>query len=174
MSFSTGSEERAKFAGRTALLWIKFALAAIIVLFCTFLGFFASQKYRDRRSFFSDLYSFNQKYLAELKFSRKPLSELLGDTEPKGDFFLALKEFLGARKVNLCKSYLTKEEKDFVLEYLQMLGRGDSHSQSGYFSAQDAALFKWKEESMKNAKNYTDLYLKLGLLGGLAVVILIV
>ena len=55
-----------------------------------------------------------------------------------------------------------------------MLGRGDAQSQQSCFSAQKAILEEKKADSEREAKTRGELYLKLGLLAGLALVILIV
>ena len=55
-----------------------------------------------------------------------------------------------------------------------MLGKGDAQSQSVFFAAKRAALQQRREESEKEAKARGALYLKLGLLAGLAFVILII
>ena len=55
-----------------------------------------------------------------------------------------------------------------------MLGTGDALSQKNYFSAQTAALTRKRENGVKEAKSRGELYVKLGLLAGLAAVILIV
>ncbi len=156
------------------MLWIKFVLGILIVLFCTFLGYLFAAKYRERKSFFAQMYELNEKYLAELKYARKPLAKFLSDMNFKGDFAQVIKGFTADRSISLKYSYLSKEEQAEAEEYLKMLGRGDSHSQNGYFSAQSEELLARKNKSEKEAKSYTDLYLKLGLLAGLAFVILIV
>ena len=55
-----------------------------------------------------------------------------------------------------------------------MLGKGDAFSQKGYFEMQKSALEEKKTKSTAEAKRHGELYLKLGLLAGLAIVILIV
>ena len=71
-------------------------------------------------------------------------------------------------------AFLTDEEKKECADYFSMLGKGDAFSQSGFFTARRAALAQKKEESEKEAKARGELYLKLGLLAGLAFVILII
>lgn len=156
------------------MLWIKFVLGLLVIAFCTFLGYLSASKYRNRRSFYAQLSDFNEKYLAELKYARKPLNQFLSDMEFKGDFSKIIHAYVFERKIELDYSYLTKAEKEEAAEYFRMLGRGDSRSQSGYFSAQADTLLESKNKSEKDAKSYTDLYVKLGLLAGLAIVILIV
>lgn len=156
------------------MLWLKFLLSGLVIAFCTLLGWFASGKYRARRSFFSQLCSLNEKYLAELKFARKPLTRFLSELLLTGDFKKSTEEFIAGRSVKLEFSYLKEEEKALISEYFSMLGKGDSRSQSGYFSSKSGELSEKKTQAEKDAKSYGELYLKLGLLAGLAFVILIV
>ena len=156
------------------MIWLKFVLGGLIIAVCTLLGWFASAKYRARKSFFGQLCSLNEKYLAELKFARKPLSQFLSENHFTGDFEKTIAEFIKNHNVKIEYSYLTQAEKEFVGEYLSMLGKGDSHSQSGFFSAQMEELSTKKQKCEKEAKTCGELYLKLGLLAGLAFVILIV
>ena len=50
---------------------------------------------------------------------------------------------------------------------------GDARTQSAFFSAQAARLNALREQSAREAKARGELYLKLGLLAGLALVVLI-
>ena len=156
------------------MLWIKFVLGGLIIAFCTFLGWLAAGKYRLRKSFFAQFNGLNEKYLAELKFSRKPLAQFLQESKFSGDFGKMIDSHAKTRSADVGFSYLLQSEKEFLGEYLSMLGKGDSSSQSGYFSAQKDFLAEKKAECEKQAKERNELYLKLGLLAGLAFVILIV
>lgn len=156
------------------MLFVKFLLGAAIVAFCTFLGYLFAGKYRARKSFFFEANAFNEKFLAELKFSRKPVGEFFKTVNAQGDFarLTEAAEAGGAAAPDF--SFLSKSEKDFVSEYFSMLGKGDSASQLGYFSAQEQILKEKLFKSEKEAKERSELYTKLGLLFGLAFVILIV
>ena len=70
--------------------------------------------------------------------------------------------------------FLKAEEKQMILNYFLMLGKGDSVSQKGYFSSVRDTLAKLENETKTEAKRYGDLYLKIGFLLGLLVLILIV
>ena len=156
------------------MLWIKIVLACAAIAFCTLLGHFAASKYRSRRAFYGQMHTFNERYLAELGYSRKPLPQFLAEYRYTGEFARTVETLAVRREGAAPLSFLSAEENKAVQEYFQMLGRGDAHSQSGYFSARRAPLAQKKEESEKEAKERGALYLKLGLLGGLAFVILIV
>ena len=87
---------------------------------------------------------------------------------------------MALNKVEICGVDTTKlpvlkeEEKIFLYDYFQMLGKGDSISQKTYFSSVQQTLSKWKESSNQEGKKYEDLYIKLGFLCGLFVLILII
>ncbi len=156
------------------MLWLKFVLGGLIIAFCTLLGYLAAGKFRARKSFFSQMNTLNEKFLAELKFARKPVKEFLADCAFQGDFGDLVKDFEQSRAPEWKFSYLTGTEKELAAEYFSMLGKGDSHSQLGYFTAQAETLRKMSEDAMKEAREKGELYLKLGLLAGLAFVILVV
>lgn len=151
-------------------MWTKFLLSAAIVLFCTFLGYLAASKYRARQRFFAQMAAFNDLYLNELTYARRALKELIGELAESGDFY----DLLRKRDGELDFGYLSEEEKKECGDYLKMLGAGDSHSQKNYFSGKKQFISNKKSESEREAKERGSLYLKLGLLAGLAFVILIV
>lgn len=154
-------------------MWLKVLLCGLTIAFCTLLGWLAAGKYRARRSFFAQLSDLNEKYLAELKYRRTPLPEFLKNCEFTGDFQKTVQSF-SAREEKLDLGYLTAEERAETLAYFRGLGRGDSASQIASFENKRAALLAKKTASEKEAKERGELYLKLGLLAGLAFVILIV
>lgn len=154
--------------------WIKLLLGLITIAFCVFLGYLAAGKYRSRKAFYLQFAAFNERYLNELCYSRKPLSDFLAEYPYTGDFGKTIDRFSQTRTVKIDHSFLNQEEQTYCSDYFDMLGKGDVRSQSNYFSAQSGTLNAKKEESEKAAKSYGELYVKLGLLAGLAFVILII
>ncbi len=155
-------------------MWLKLLVCVLIIAFCTFLGYLSAGKYRARKKFYAQMYAFHERYLNELSYTRRPLSELLQTEKEGGDFFRFLHEHAKKGKRAEFPSYLSEEEKKEFDEYLNMLGVGDSFSQKGYFGAKSKLLSEKKEAAAKAEKERSELYLKLGLLAGLAFVILIV
>ncbi len=153
-------------------MWLKLLISVGLVIFCTFLGYLAAGKYRARKKFFAQMTAFNDLYLNELTYSRRTLKELIAETRESGDFFDVLQRRKDGPEIRL--QYLSAEEKKECADYFKMLGAGDSFSQKNYFSAKKQALESKKAESEKVAAERGGLYLKLGLLAGLAFVILIV
>lgn len=150
-------------------MWLKLLLSAAIIAFCTFLGYLAAAKFRARKKFFMQMSAFNERYLNELTYARRPLKEVIAEAREEGDFY----DFLSARGKELSLQYLSEQEKKDCAEYVRMLGTGDSVSQKNYYTSKKQSIESKKAECEKAASERGGLYLKLGLLAGLAFVILI-
>lgn len=154
--------------------WIKILLGFAIIAFCMLLGYIAAGKYRSRKLFFTQLFSFHERYLNELSYSRKPLSQFISEYSYAKEFGKTVEDYQTNRIPKLDYPFLKKDERVYLADYFAMLGTSDARSQNGYFSAQTGSINEKKAESEKEAKTRGELYLKLGLLAGLAFVILII
>ncbi len=165
-------------------MMIKFFLGVAIVGFCAFCGFLFAKKYRQRKLFFGQLSTFNERFINEISYYRRPLVQFASAYAYKGEFSLLLEDFFkdvdnAPRRLDECLeeatySFLKKEEKGFIKDYFLSLGRGDSASQKTHFSSLQTPLQKQREEAEATCKKYADLYVKLGFLFGLLVLILII
>ena len=153
-------------------MWGKIFVSLLVIAFCTGLGYLAAMRYRSRKKFFTRLLDFHEKFLNELGYARRPLSAFLKEQPQEGEFGKFLEAAI--QRASYSSEFLTKEENAQLSTYLSMLGKGDALSQRGYFASQTSAIETWKNASEKEAKERGDLYLKLGILAGLAFVILIV
>ena len=156
------------------MIWLKIFICIAVIAFSTGLGYWLSGKYRSRKDFYEQFCLFNKQYLNELSYTRKSLPDFLKEHEYKGDFAKAVKSCVEARDCSIKFSYLTEEEKSACENYLAMLGKGDALSQKNYFTIRQSTLAEKKTTCEREAKKRSDLYLKLGLLAGLAFVILII
>ncbi len=152
-------------------MWIKLLLSGLVIAFCVMIGYVAAEKYRSRKKFYAQFADFNDRYLNELAYARKPLGEFLRAYNYSGEFQRAI-ECMMRHETIPAFGFLTKEERAQLCDYFSMLGRGDAASQRGYFSAQRDPLVTLKEQTARECKSRGELYLKLGLLFGLAVIIL--
>ncbi len=159
---------------KTETMWLKLLLAFLIIAFSVALGYFAAEKFRERRAFYAQFDLFNARYLNELAYARTPLYEFIRPAEYKGDFSKLLSAFCRRERVEADFGYLSEEEKTECADYFSMLGKGDAASQSGYFGGKKMLLDEKKKKAEEEAASRGSLYLKLGLLAGLAFVILIV
>ena len=163
---------------------LKFLLGVGIVAFTSFCGYLFARKYRQRNDFFSQFKEFNERFLSEISYYRRPIREFMGAYSYRGEF----QEFLQAYNMQIEEqgykeggfmdmeeySFLTNEEKRMIKDYFLMLGRGDSSSQKSYFSSVKIGIDKLQVEAEIQRKRYGDLYIKLGFLCGLFILILII
>ncbi len=160
-------------------MMLKFFLGVAIVALTSFIGYLLAKKYRQRKDFFSQFYEFNQRFLSELSYRRRPIREFASSYPYRGEFNEFLQEFFigidGGGGVDFPDfTFLSKEEKTLVLDYFAMLGRGDSLSQKGYFSSVKETLSTHMTKAAEVSKRYGDLYIKIGFLCGLLILILII
>lgn len=158
---------------------LKFLLGVAIIALTSFIGYLLAKKYRQRKEFFIQFCEFNERFLSELAYRRRPIREFASSYTYSGEFNELLEDFF--RKIDegttfdFCEySFLTPEEKSLVADYFSMLGRGDSFSQKGYFSSVKETLASLLKSSTDASKRYGDLYIKLGFLCGLLILILII
>ena len=160
----------------------KFLFGSALVGFGSFCGYFLAKKYRQRKNFFAQLHLFNERFISEVSYYRRPIGEFVGAYTYQGEFQALLTDFLRISRKNHgnfgvdCTelSFLKKDEQSAIKDYFMMLGRGDSSSQKAYFSSVKDTLSKWRSESIAVSKKYGDLYVKLGFLCGLFILILII
>lgn len=163
---------------------LKFFIGIIIIAFCSFCGWLLSKKYRLRKLFFHEFKEFNERFLSEISYYRRPLQEFIVAYTYQGEFqqllshcFFSKQERTneeGIYKEIAYVDFLKNEEKHELQDYFLMLGKGDSSSQKSYFTSYKEKLSSWVESANLDAKRYGDLYIKLGFLSGLFVLLLII
>lgn len=163
---------------------VKILLCIAVVAFTSICGYIFARKYRQRKQFFSQLLLFNERFLSEITYYRRPLKVFAAKYTYKGAFHTFLENFFNAlnekeRTANFLLSFdecefLTQEERSTLEDYFHMLGAGDSASQKAYFNGMKTLIASYQAEAEKEYKKYGDLYIKLGFLCGLLIVILIV
>ena len=162
---------------------LKFIIGIAFIGFTTFCGHLLAGKYRKRKCFFAQFREFNDRYLSEISYLKRPIEGFIAAYSYQGEFDHLLQEFfLWLRDETFGinglewdgEGLLTVDEKQLVSDYFLMLGKGDSLSQKNYFSSLKDRLIKIESEANNEAKRYEDLYVKLGFLCGLFVLILLV
>ena len=130
---------------------IKFILSGVIIAFCVFLGYFAAWKYRARKKYFSQFQTFNERYLNELAYARRPLPVFLKEYAYSDDFDKTINCLLGGKK-EVKLNYLSKDERNYLNDYFEMLGKGDSASQNAFFRRKRNIWKRKKEEAKRKPK----------------------
>ena len=163
---------------------IKFLLGIVIVVAASLIGRALARNYLRRKRFFAQMEQFNQRFLAEISYYRRPLFEVYAQYSYEGEFqellesfFLLQKQGETLKNASLLDlsafSFLDEEDRRAVGDYFLTIGRGNTVSQKEYFSTAEKMLSKYREQSEIDCKKHVDLYTKLGFLAGLAILILI-
>lgn len=161
---------------------IKFLFGVATIAFTSFCGYLLARKYRQKRDFFTQFKEFNERFISEVSYYRRPIGEFIAQYAYRGEFNRLLEEYFTGisegKTTNIILeapeySFLKQEEKRVVEDYFLMLGKGDSSSQKGYCLAAKDGIVKLQAEAELTCKRYADLYVKLGFLCGLLILILI-
>ena len=163
---------------------LKILFGVAIVAVSTAGGYILSSKYRQRRRFLSQFREFNDQFINEISYYRRPIKEFLQNHSYDGEFQVLLQSYLAmlnqttfheAQILDLAAyTFLHENEKTDVLDYFRMLGRGDSSSQRCYFLSIRDRLLKYEADAVSQGKRFENLYIELGFLCGLFILILII
>ena len=157
------------------LMLFRVVLGLILIILSFTISRELSKKYRNKRVFFSDLYSFNQQIITEVSFSNNTLPSILKTIDGKSDFNNFIKDFFANGTVdNSLPLYLNEKERKFIVFYLSNIGKSDSNSQKRYFEDSKNQIVDYLNESKENESKYTPLYLKMGVLIGFLLFIIVI
>ena len=144
-------------------------LGLVIFLLCVIMAFVLSTKYVEKRKFYEDFLSFNDKLKVELSFTKLTLKKLMeGFNGRKTIFFNCATRYFDDKEMDLTVKWLRGEEKDYVKSYFSTIGTSDAVSQLEYVRNVDVELRKKYDDAKNEEKKYRQLYLRLGILIGLA------
>ncbi|MBE7081058.1 MAG: hypothetical protein E7372_00670 [Clostridiales bacterium] len=148
-------------------------LGIILLLLCVFIGYCLSNKYYFRRVFYGDFLSFNTLFAQEIAFKQTTIINLIKNQKSNTDFYLLLNSNISGQDVKIDYKYLTNEEKQFVYEYLNKLGKFDKETQLDYIKGVNEIIKDKNESSILDEKRYKMLYLKVSFLIGLILLIIV-
>ena len=123
-----------KTEGKLYKMLLKFIFGATMVAFTTFCGYLFARKYRQRKLFFAQFSEFNDRYISEISYSRRPIKTFISAYAYKGEFDTFLRKYFEVLESGQTRmhgfdfktelSFLKQEERQIVLDYFIMLGKG--------------------------------------------------
>ncbi|MBR6033937.1 MAG: stage III sporulation protein AB [Clostridia bacterium] len=166
--------------------FVKFSIYALILACTTGIGFLVSQKYTKRESELKDFKSAFNLIKTKIRYTYEPLQEIFDDIAKNYNSSIAY-VFKQAsnnmqtqnatdgwnKAVNEAVISITKEDKRVVCSFGKLLGQTDSQGQINEIdlslSLLDEQIEKAKIDKQKNVK----LYKSLGVITGIAIVIVL-
>lgn len=147
----------------------------IAIALSTFVGYYLSSKWTDKKEFYSDFLAFHSNALKEIEFSKKTLIEISSKFSEEKDFGKVLKSKLTTpNELNFKPKYLTEDEIKYLEDYFSALGKGDERSEANFLKGETEAISNKASEATLNEKKYKKLYLKIGFLLGLMIFIVLI
>ena len=64
----------------------KFLFGIVMIAFTSFCGYLLARKYRQRKLFFRQLYEFNERFLTEIAYYRRPIQEFAAKYTYRGEY----------------------------------------------------------------------------------------
>lgn len=148
----------------------------LVIIFSTFIGYLLSRKYSKVKNFYCQFDGFNKTLKTEIAFSQKTLKEIIDyKCSENNDFVNNFISFLNDREnFVLTINYLSLDEKNFLLEYYESVGKTEKNSQLEFLKKADEVITSYQKSAIELEKKYKNLYIKLGFLIGLIIFILII
>lgn len=109
---------------------------------------------------FGQFYDFNEKLILNLKFNKEKIAVVAEE-------FDYVKKAIGGEVV------VKGEKGEFLIKYLNDIGRTDAPTQISYLTEKGQTLLKLKQKSEEKYKKYGALYLKLSLMAGILIAVLL-
>lgn len=164
---------------------LKYILMALLFFIALSIGAIVSAKYRKRANFFKALVLICQKLNVEISFSRERIKTLLAsfDDKTKSQLCGLTENYLAfidqespLDKASLFKgiTFLKEEESDLIFLFFRSLGRSDVDSQSKELKNFESRFDEMVSSATAENKKYGSMSMKLGLIAGLAVIILLI
>ena len=164
---------------------MKWILIGILFIACVTIGYIFSIRYKKRVAFFSALILLAQKLDVEINFSRERLKKLIesSDEKMKSNLLGIDKSFIqylesggelnSTRLFEKC-SLIKNDEKEIITIFFKNLGRSDVENQTKEIKNSIIRFEKLLNESSAENKKYGKLGIKLGIIAGLAMIVILI
>lgn len=149
------------------------AFGIIFIIISTFFGYRLSTRYTDKKDFYKNFQSFNNKLEKEVSFSNNTILSIIKQSDINVLFYNLLRQkILNGQEGNI--PFITKDEKEYFYNYLERIGKTDKATQLKLINATKIYLTEKLKISEEDEKKYKTLYIKMGFLIGLLIFILII
>jgi hypothetical protein len=153
---------------------VNLILGICVLIISTYFGTCFSKKYTERKVFYNDFNEFNNSVKNEINYSQNTIMTILSkNNEQKSDFYITTKSFFDKGDISFEKKYISKDEKNFFIDYLKTIGNGDRITQTKFVESASEQLKDKLKSAENDEKKYKKTYIKLGFLIGLISLIIL-
>lgn len=163
---------------------LKLAIGGILCFISTYLGITGKSYYDKRYKYLADFNDFLLSLIDGISYSKDRLPEIAKKylSSSKGQFGKNLSEYLSlietcqeGEKIGKCFDckYLKKSDKEYFKDFFLSLGKVDYDTQISRLNLSKAEIGKMLSKAEKDCKSTGNLLSKLGLLLGIAIMIIL-
>lgn len=158
----------------------------IILVACSLIGKYLSQKYVIRVKELEEIKNALNMFQSKIKFTYEPIPEIFSEiaqntSKSIGQVFLLAKEKMETKTANIAweeaieesENNLTKEDKYVIKTLSKLLGQTDVEGQTSQIEITQKFLETQLKEAQEQKEKNEKLYSKLGTTIGLAIVIIL-
>lgn len=154
---------------------IKFFLGLAFVLLCALIGVKITEKKRFVLKFFEALKEFNAEFAIDISLYSTSVYDKLKILNSKTSGVIEGYERIFDGEHYICKDKrLNSEQREFVSDYVNSLGRYDGEGQREFFVNAEKKIDLFLEKSRNTERKYSALALKLAICLGFAVFIMFI
>lgn len=151
---------------------------ALAVLGGLMIGYFFAKKIKARKNYYKNLVALTGDILSEVKFLRNDIAKVMQNFLDKGESGISTNvteylEFLRTGNLNLSKGVLSNTELKLVTEFFLSIGGLDADTQLFSLGMYNDKFLQEYSEIKERTKKTFGMYIKLGLLSGLALGIIL-
>lgn len=161
---------------------IKYLILFAVAGICTYIGWGLSGYYTNRSKFFKSVELLFDNLKTEIRFSQGKLIELLSNFRPHSkDAQTLITNFVDClnfdKEINSQNLFLNikilgEDEKNVLATFFKSLGKFDAFNQTNQLANQQIQLADFFQRAEEDAKKFGTLYIKLGIIVGLAIVLI--
>ncbi len=164
---------------------MKIVLCIVLIVLFGIVGFGISKVYLKRKRFFYDFSAFLISLKSEIGFSQTKLEPLINNltkNTTSAEFHTLLNSYkllfknIDFSKMELFRniSILTEQEMDSIYKFFKELGRHDVYNQMEIIGKFENSFINFYKSASEDAKKYSSLYTKLGIVLGMMFVLIII
>ncbi len=144
-------------------------IGIVLLILSTLIGVELSKKYTKRKTFYTHFNTFNKAFSSEVSLLKTTLPDFINNNAVVGSvFFQGLaNKFINKNSDNLDLSFLSSQEKDFYLNYLDNLGKGDLKTCLDFSNSVKGKIGEYLLDASTNEEKKKPLTIKVSFMIGL-------
>ena len=148
---------------------MRYIIGILIVVLCSYTGYLFTLKNKEIKNFYESFSSFNEKLINEISFGQTTILNLIKSSNTNNFYKLITEYFNNGKFDKKHITFLSEDDKNFIYNYLKMIGSGDKNAQISYLESVKNDIKNKLNKAIEQDQKYSKLYIKMGFLLGLLI-----